>query len=200
MSTETKRSAPATERNRDAIYEVLEREFRCVNSVLEIGSGTGQHAVFFAQKFPALVWQTSDREENHLAINSWIADAPTNNVRAPLSVDVLQVDHVPGSYDAIFSANTAHIMSFPAVTRMFELAGATLSSGGLFCLYGPFKLDGEFTSESNAAFDDALKSQDELMGIRDLERLNELAESSGMRTLRRYTMPANNMLIVWHKE
>jgi len=200
MSTAPKQSAPATERNRDAIHEVLEREYRDVNSVLEIGSGTGQHAVFFAEKFPNLVWQTSDRAENHPAINAWIADAPTDNVRSPLLIDVLHVDHVPGSYDAIFSANTAHIMSFPAVVRMFKLAGVILGSGGLFCLYGPFKLDGEFTSASNEAFDDALKSQDELMGIRDLEALDELAEGNGMRALRRYTMPANNMLIVWQKE
>ncbi|MDE0753507.1 MAG: DUF938 domain-containing protein [Woeseiaceae bacterium] len=194
-----KQNAPATERNRDAILDVLAREFRAVTSVLEIGSGTGQHAVFFAERFPTLRWQTSDRIENHVAINAWVENAGLDNVLPPLVVDVLEVDSVPGDYDGIFSANTAHIMSFAAVIRMFEFVGRVLSAEGLFCLYGPFNLNGEFTSASNAAFDRSLKSQDALMGIRDLEALVDLAGQNGMRELRRYTMPANNMLIVWQK-
>jgi len=200
VSVKKKQSAPATERNRDAILDVLVREFRAVTSVLEIGSGTGQHGVFFAEKFPTLCWQTSDRLENHGAINSWVEDAKLHNVLSPLAVDVLEVDSVPGNYDAVFSANTAHIMSFAAVIRMFELVGRVLSVGGVFCLYGPFNLNAEFTSESNAAFDRSLKSQDTLMGIRDLEALVDLAGQNGMHELRRYTMPANNMLVVWQKD
>lgn len=199
MSVTEKQNAPATERNRDAILDVLAREFRAVTSVLEIGSGTGQHAVFFAERFPTLRWQTSDRIENHVAINAWVENAGLDNVLPPLVVDVLEVDSVPGDYDGIFSANTAHIMSFAAVIRMFEFVGRVLSAEGLFCLYGPFNLNGEFTSASNAAFDRSLKSQDALMGIRDLEVLVDLAGQNGMRELRRYTMPANNMLIVWQK-
>ena len=199
MSVTEKQNAPATERNRDAILDVLAREFRAVTSVLEIGSGTGQHAVFFAERFPTLRWQTSDRIENHVAINAWVENAGLDNVLPPLVVDVLEVDNVPGDYDGIFSANTAHIMSFAAVIRMFEFVGRVLSAEGLFCLYGPFNLNGEFTSASNAAFDRSLKSQDALMGIRDLEALVDLAGQNGMRELRRYTMPANNMLIVWQK-
>lgn len=199
MSVRKKQSAPATERNRNAILDVLVREFHAVTSVLEIGSGTGQHAVFFAENIPTLRWQTSDRLENHAAINAWVEDAELDNVLLPLAVDVLEVDSVPGNYDAVFSANTAHIMSFAAVIRMFELVGRVLSGGGVFCLYGPFNLNGEFTSESNAVFDRSLKSQDALMGIRDLEALVDLAGQSGMRELRRYTMPANNILIVWQK-
>lgn len=199
MSVTEKQNAPATERNRDAILDVLAREFRAVTSVLEIGSGTGQHAVFFAERFPTLRWQTSDRIENHVAINAWVENAGLDNVLPPLVVDVLEVDSVPGDYDGIFSANTAHIMSFAAVIRMFEFVGRVLSAEGLFCLYGPFNLNGEFTSASNAAFDRSLKSQDALMGIRDLEALVDLAGQNGMRELRRYTMPANNMLIVWQK-
>jgi cyclopropane fatty-acyl-phospholipid synthase-like methyltransferase len=199
VSVTEKQNAPATERNRDAILDVLAREFRAVTSVLEIGSGTGQHAVFFAERFPALRWQTSDRIENHVAINAWVENAGLDNVLPPLVVDVLEVDSVPGDYDGIFSANTAHIMSFAAVIRMFEFVGRVLSAEGLFCLYGPFNLNGEFTSASNAAFDRSLKSQDALMGIRYLEALVDLAGQNGMRELRRYTMPANNMLIVWQK-
>ncbi len=194
-----KQSAPATERNRDAILGVLTREFRAATSVLEIGSGTGQHAVFFAESFPALRWQTSDRLENHAAINAWVEDAGLDNVLSPLEIDVLDVDSVAGHYDGIFSANTAHIMSFAAVIKMFGLVGRVLSDDGLFCLYGPFNLNGEFTSESNAAFDRSLKSQDASMGIRDLEAIVDLAGQNGMRELRRYTMPANNMLVVWQK-
>jgi len=199
VSVTEKQNAPATERNRDAILDVLAREFRAVTSVLEIGSGTGQHAVFFAERFPTLRWQTSDRIENHVAINAWVENAGLDNVLPPLVVDVLEVDSVPGDYDGIFSANTVHIMSFAAVIRMFEFVGRVLSAEGLFCLYGPFNLNGEFTSASNAAFDRSLKSQDALMGIRDLEALVDLAGQNGMRELRRYTMPANNMLIVWQK-
>lgn len=199
MAVIKKQNAPATERNRDAIMDVLAREFRAVTSVLEIGSGTGQHAVFFADNFPTLRWQTSDRLENHAAINGWVEDAGLDNVLSPLDVDVLEVDRVAGHYDGVFSANTAHIMSFAAVTRMFELVGRVLGADGLFCLYGPFNLNGEFTSESNAVFDRSLKSQDALMGIRDLEALVDLAGQNGMRELRRCTMPANNMLIVWQK-
>ena len=199
MSVTEKQNAPATERNRDAILGVLTREFRAVTSVLEIGSGTGQHAVFFAEGFPTLRWQTSDRIENHAAINAWVEDSGLDNVLSPLVIDVLEVDSVPGHYDGVFSANTAHIMSFAAVVRMFEVVGRVLASDGLFCLYGPFNLNGEFTSESNAAFERSLKSQDALMGIRDLEVLVDLARQNGMRELRRYTMPANNMLIVWQK-
>jgi cyclopropane fatty-acyl-phospholipid synthase-like methyltransferase len=199
VSVTEKQNAPATERNRDAILDVLAREFRAVTSVLEIGSGTGQHAVFFAERFPTLRWQTSDRIENHVAINAWVENAGLDNVLPPLVVDVLEVDSVPGDYDGIFSANTVHIMSFAAVIRMFEFVGRVLSAEGLFCLYGPFNLNGEFTSASNAAFDRSLKSQDALMGIRDLEALVDLAGQNGMRELRWYTMPANNMLIVWQK-
>ena len=165
----------------------------------KIGSGTGEHAVYFARELPWLNWQTSDREQNHEGINAWISDASLTNVARPVSLDVEKVAGVPGTYDAVFSANTAHIMSFDAVQCMFRLVGDCLSSNGCFCLYGPFKLDGEFTSESNAAFDSSLKTQDPAMGIRDLESLHGLAADRGMKHERSYAMPANNMLIVWRK-
>lgn len=192
-------NAPATERNRDSILEVLRNEFEHAESVLEIGSGTGQHAVFFARKLPWLDWQTSDREQNHDGINAWLSDAALENVLPPLSLDVEEVGEVPGEYDAVFSANTAHIMNFDAVKCMFTIVGGRLATKGCFCLYGPFKVDGDFTSESNEAFDSSLRSQDPRMGIRDLESLHELASDNGLRHDRSYAMPANNMLIVWRK-
>ncbi len=194
-----KPSAPATERNRDAILAVLEVEFRHSKSVLEIGSGTGQHAVFFGRKMPWLGWQTSDRRQNHDGIDAWLAEASLANVRAPLDLDVEKCAEVPGAYDAIFSANTAHIMSFDAVKCMFSLAGRCLPTGGRFCLYGPFNIDGEFTSESNQHFDQSLRASNALMGIRALESLDELARENNLQQSGRYAMPANNMIVVWEK-
>lgn len=192
-------NAPATERNRESILDVLRNEFENVQSVLEIGSGTGQHAVFFARELAWLNWQTSDREQNHDGINAWLRGASLANVAAPLSLDVEKVDEIPGDYDAVFSANTAHIMNFDAVKCMFTIVGRCLASNGCFCLYGPFRVAGNFTSESNAAFDMSLKSQDPRMGIRDLESLHKLAGDNGLAHDKSYAMPANNMLIVWRK-
>lgn len=194
-----KPTAPATERNRAAILEVLTAELKHAKLVLEIGSGTGQHAVYFANELPTLYWQTSDRVENHPGIVAWVEDAKLSNIGLPLALDVLQVSAVEGNFDAVFSANTAHIMGFDAVVRMFQLVGRTLSEEGVFCLYGPFNLDGEFTSSSNEAFDRSLRSQDSSMGIRDLEKLVALGVKNDLQLLRRYTMPANNMLVIWQK-
>ena len=192
--------APATRRNRDAILTVLTDEFREARSVLEIGSGTGQHAVYFAAALPGLQWQTSDRGSNHDGINAWISSAKLGNLAPPLDLDVLHTTDLDGNYDAVFSANTAHIMSFAAVERMFELVGRVLPDAGLFCLYGPFNVGGEFTSESNERFDRSLRSQDPDMGIRELSELDQLAASGGLAQVRRYAMPANNMLVVWEKQ
>ena len=195
-----KPDAPATRRNRDAILAVLADEFRNARSVLEIGSGTGQHAVYFATALPNLYWQTSDRRMNHAAINAWIASADLGNLAPPLDLDVLQTTEPDGVYDSAFSANTAHIMSLAAVERMFELVGRILPAAGLFCLYGPFNVDGEFTSESNERFDRSLRSQDPDMGIRDLSELDQPAARCELVQVRRYAMPANNLLVVWQKQ
>ena len=199
MSVDEKPNAPATERNRESILEVLRAEFASVRSVLEIGSGTGQHAVFFARELPWLTWQTSDRAQYHDGISAWLTYAALTNVAPPLCLDVEVVEDLPGKYDAVFSANTAHIMSVAAVKCMFALVSNGLASNGCFCLYGPFKIDGEFTSESNAAFDASLKTQDPQMGIRGLDSLHELAACNGLTHDKSYGMPANNMLIVWRK-
>ncbi len=194
-----KPNAPATERNREAILQVLQEEFRDVRSVLEIGSGTGQHAVWFGRALGHLTWQSSDREVNHAGISAWITDAGLENVLLPLALDVQGSGQLSDSYTAVFSANTAHIMSFPAVECMFGIVGACLTEGGIFCLYGPFNQNGAFSSPSNETFDASLKSQDGSMGIRDLEDLDALAESNGMSRVRLYAMPANNNLVVWQK-
>lgn len=193
-------SAPATERNREAILEILTDQFSSRSSVLEIGSGTGQHAVYFASRLPHLIWQTSDRVQNHAGINAWIDSAAESNVKRPLEIDVQSPPPIAASYEAVFSANTAHIMSAKAIEAMFELVGTALSAGGgIFCLYGPFNRSGEFTSESNARFDASLRSQDPLMGIRNLEDMDTLAEREGMQRHRLYAMPANNFVVIWRR-
>ncbi len=195
----TKPHAPASGRNRQAILEVISIVFGDCSSVLEIGSGTGQHAVFFAGAMPWLNWQPSDLAGNHQGIKSWIADSGLENVRDPLSLDVEQADGVDGEYGGVFSANTAHIMSVAAVRCMFDVVGRLLTPAGAYCLYGPFNLDGEFTSQSNERFDQSLRSQDPAMGIRDLEELDGFAGKAAMRREKVYAMPANNLLVVWRK-
>ncbi len=191
--------APHTRRNSEPILEVLRHEFRRANSVLEIGSGTGQHAVAFAAELGHLVWQTSDLEQNHAGIRAWLADASLPNLREPLSLDVRTATLGGKVYDAAFSANTAHIMSIAAVKKMFALVAGALQSGGVFCLYGPFRQDGEFNTSSNAEFHESLRSQDSAMGIRHLEELDEFATTGRMRRERLYAMPANNLIAVWQK-
>jgi cyclopropane fatty-acyl-phospholipid synthase-like methyltransferase len=193
-------NSPASERNKRPILEVLRTEFREVRHVLEIGSGTGQHAVFFAREMPHLRWQTSDLAENHESIRARLATHAPRNVEPPLLLDVDDVEAlVPDGIDAVFSSNTAHIMSVRAVHRMFALVGRSLAAGGKFCLYGPFNFDGEFSSESNARFDASLRQRKATMGIRDLGDLDEYASESGMSRTRLYAMPAMNYIAVWEK-
>jgi len=192
-------NSPAAARNSDAILAVIRHEFSSARAVLEIGSGTGQHAVRFAAELPGLTWQPSDLAQHHEGIQAWIAARGGDNIREPLLLDVRKSGPIAGPYDAIFSANTAHIMSFDAVTAMFELAGRVLEPGGVFCLYGPFNLRGAFTSSSNEAFDSALRARDPAMGIRDLAELERLAGDNRMVLRRRYAMPANNMVLVFAK-
>lgn len=196
----TKPNSPAAERNKNAILQVISEEFRDCKTILEVGSGTGQHAVYFAANMPWLTWQTSDRPTCHVDIHSWLDDAGLDNVIAPMELDVEKPNRYDIRFDAVFSANTAHIMSIAAVERMFELVGGCLTSGGKFCLYGPFNQDGAFTSDSNRNFDANLKSQDPVMGIRDLESLHDFALANGLQQANLYAMPANNMIAVWIRQ
>lgn len=191
--------APATARNRNAILEALRFEFRDCVSVFEIASGTGQHAVHFAAAMPWLVWQTSELQENHEGICTWIRSAGLPNVRLPFEYAAGSVSRVNGPFDAVFSANTAHIMSIGEVGNMFADVSQLLNPGGKFCLYGPFNERGRFTSDSNATFDASLRARKSTMGIRDREELNRLARGNGMVDCGQYAMPANNQLLVWQK-
>ena len=186
-------------RNAAPILEILKREFRDSQRVLEIGSGTGQHAVTFSAALDHLLWQTSDLDENHAGINAWIEASELDNVAAPLSMDTRTASVDADIYDAVYSSNTAHIMGIDAVENMYSLVGAALPTGGIFCLYGPFRLDGQFNTRSNAAFDNNLRGRDPVMGIRDLESLDRFAGAHGLRRQRLYAMPSNNYVAVWQK-
>ena len=189
----------ACERNRAPILEVLRIELAGRSRLLEIGSGTGQHAVYFAPEFPGLVWQTSDVVQNHPDIRAWLDEAGLANVLPPLALDVCEDEWPSDSYDAVFSSNTAHWMSWPEVECLIAGVGEVLQAGGAFCLYGPFNYRGEYTSESNGRFDRWLKARDPSSGIRDFEAVDELARKAGMTLRQDYEMPANNRVLAWSK-
>ena len=192
--------APASVRNAAPILGVLRREIRDRAKVFEIGSGTGQHAIAFAAALRGVAWQTSDLVQSHAGIRAWIEEAGLGNVLPPIEFDVLSARAPTAAYDAVFSANTAHIMSYEAVRRMFALAGTMLRPRGIFCLYGPFSRGGRFSTTSNEAFDASLRARNPAMGIRDLDDMDGLAGDSGMVRKRIYAMPANNLLVVWSRE
>jgi len=188
----------ACEQNKDPILAVLRQELARCRSVLEIGSGTGQHAVHFGRHLPHLTWQTSDLAELHPGIMAWLKGAGLDNVLPPLALDVNGA-WPAARFDAVFSANTTHILSWPQVQRMFGGIGEMLEAGGVFCLYGPFNYGGRYTSPSNARFDMWLRARDPASGVRDFEALDALATDAGMRLACDHEMPANNRILVWHK-
>lgn len=192
--------AESSEQNKQPILEVLLHYLPQATRVLEIGSGTGQHGVFFSQQFPHLEWHASDREEHHPGIRAWMDEAGRDNLLGPHCLDVNQSDWPEHAYDAVFSANTAHIMDWPSVINMFRGVGHILRPGGVFCLYGPFNYGGAYTSESNARFDRWLRDRDPESGIRNFEDLCALAEENGMHLLDDHEMPANNRTLVWEKD
>jgi len=187
------------ERNKLPILSVITPLLENKTNLLEIGSGTGQHAVFFAEQLPHLSWQTSDRVENHTDIHRWLDDSPATNINLPIQLDVIEDPWPEQPFDAIYSANTAHIMSWKAVQAFFEGVGNSLEMNGIFILYGPFNYHGKFTSESNEMFEQWLKRIDPERGIRDFEAVCLLAKNAGMKLLEDYEMPSNNRILVWQK-
>lgn len=191
--------AESSEQNKFPILAVLQRYCADAETVLEIGSGTGQHAVFFAEQFPHLTWLASDQLEYHTGIQQWLEESALTNMKGPLLLDVNQEEWPVEKTDFVFSANTVHIMSWPSVQNMFVGIGQVLNQGGLFCLYGPFNYNGEFSSESNARFDLWLKQRDPVSGVRDFEALQQLAEKADLVFVEDVEMPANNRILVWKK-
>ena len=189
----------ACENNQAPIFEVLQTAFASRRHVLEIGSGTGQHSVYLAPRLPQLVWQTSELPEHHAGIAAWHAERPAPNLRAPLNFDLARSDWPAGAYDVVFTSNTVHIVAWPLVQRMFSLVGQALPAGGIFAIYGPFNYGGQFTSESNRAFDGWLRARDPHSGLRHVEEVLALANAAGLQLLQDHTMPANNRLLVLEK-
>lgn len=180
----------ASERNRAPILAILKRAFKDSKRVLEIGSGTGQHAAYFSAELPHLVWQASDVAENLPGIRAWVTDP------APIELDV-DKDWPAVKADAVYSANTCHIMSWGQVERMF--AGIGKLAPAVLALYGPFNYNGRHTSESNARFDAMLRARDSASGLRDFEAVDALAQSVGLLLQEDHAMPANNRLLVFRK-
>jgi SAM-dependent methyltransferase len=226
--TPMKPYAESSEVNKVPILAVLKDIFAEHKRVLEIASGTGQHAVYFGRELPHLTWQPSELPQHLPGIQAWLDEAQLPNVLAPLAIDVndahwpfiksVRPELVEGqalsitvrpevskdeglpdstSPDAIFNANTVHIISWPEVECMFAHIARVIEPGGCVCLYGPYNYGGKFTSESNARFDAWLKSRDPNSGVRDFEAVNRLATSHGLELLRDIAMPSNNRILVW---
>lgn len=190
----------ACERNRDPILAGLRVVFADRHLVLEIGSGTGQHAVHFARHLPHLIWQPSDVGAHLAGIHTWTDEARLTNLCDPVEIDINQPAWPEIGADAVFTANTLHIVSWPVVERLFERVAALLPAAGIFAVYGPFNDGGRFTSDSNAAFDAMLREREPASGIRDVEAVDALARQTGFGLRDDRGLPANNRLIVWQRE
>jgi SAM-dependent methyltransferase len=196
--------APSCERNRDPILAVLRYHFADSRHVLEIGSGTGQHAVHFAAAMPWLTWQCSDRAENLPDTIQWLDEANLPNTPPPIELDVATGPWPMQAFDVVFSANTLHIMSWPDVELFFDgVARLCKHVGGYeltLAIYGPFNYDGNYSSDSNREFDAWLHARDLRMGIRDFEAVDALAKKAGLALVDDLAMPANNRLLVWRHQ
>ncbi|WP_346949476.1 DUF938 domain-containing protein [Dyella sp.] len=193
-----KPNAPSCDRNREPILAVLREHFAGRRDALEIGSGTGQHAVYFAAAMPWLSWQCSDRVENLPGMQLWLDEAGLPNTPAPLQLDVGGA-WPAHRYDAVFSANTLHIMSWPEVETLFARLADATTGDAVLAIYGPFNYGGHYSSDSNAVFDQWLKARGAHMAIRDAEAVNALAARAGFRAVADIAMPANNRCLVWRR-
>lgn len=187
------------ENNKDPILRVLRNHFEKPGKVLEIASGTGQHACYFATQMPWLDWQCSDLADNIASLNLRIDAAQLERLPSAIALDVTQTSWPSEPVDYVFTANSLHIMPATAVSEFFSHLKKILLQGGTLCIYGPFKYDGKFTSDSNANFDLWLKQRNSLSGIRDFEMIEVAANEIGLTLLEDNIMPANNQLLVWQK-
>ncbi len=193
--------APATGRNRDAIAAVLERVLPETGLMVEIGAGSGQHAAYFAARFPGLVWQPTEPDPAARAsIKAWAAQAGAPNLRPPLDLDVTGAVWPVAEADAVFCANMIHIAPWQCCLGLMAGAGRILTEGGVLVLYGPFKRDGSHTAPSNADFDAGLKSRDPAWGVRDLADVTEAALDNGLTLGETVAMPANNLIAVFRRQ
>ncbi|PPC89374.1 MAG: methylase [Methylobacter sp.] len=199
MSATPKPFSQACENNKQPILDILSTAFTRSATVWEIGSGTGQHACYFASKLPHMQWQPTDRVENLAGIEQWRLESRLDNVLPALALDVADVDWPGQAIEALFTANTLHIMSWRLVEILFQRLSGYLTEHAVACIYGPFNYGGRFTSDSNANFDQWLKSRDPDSGVRDFEAVVVLAAQAGLTLVSDNTMPANNRLLIFNK-
>jgi len=196
----------AADRNKEAIGDAIEALLNHSTTVLEIGSGSGQHAVYLCRRFGHLQWQVTEQSQYLEGLQAVVSDASLDNILNPFELEVsavaddgLTVKGMESNYSLVYSANTSHIMRFDQVPSLFTVAGHYLHGDGCFALYGPFKENGQHNSDGNRDFDASLRSQDSRMGIRDIEALKEFASASGLTLTDQISMPANNRILLWRK-
>ena len=199
LSPEDLPYSPASERNKQPIGEVLQQWLVDDARVLEIGAGTGQHAVYFSSRMPNMHWQATDVAANIESIHARFEQEASGRLPDPLTLDVRDSDWPPGPFDAVFSANTLHIMPFELTPKLLEGAARVLAPGGLLLCYGPFMDQGVHTSDSNRRFDASLRERDPYMGIRDTAEIFPMAEAVGLVLKADISMPANNRVLVFGK-
>ena len=191
--------APSCDENWQPILQCIKGLFTEPETLLEIGSGTGQHAVYLCPHLPHLRWQPSDLADQIEGMEQWFKDAELPQILSPKTLDVSEENWLDDPVAYVFTANTTHIMSWQKVQHMFAGIGRHLKSGGLFAQYGPFNYNGEYTSPSNARFDDWLKQRDPQSGIRHFEDLAQLARENSLILHSDNEMPQNNRILVWQK-
>ncbi len=199
MTAIEKPYSPSCERNRESILAVLAKYLPGKRRVLEIGSGTGQHAVHFVAAIPQWQWQCSDRAENLPGIRLWLADTALPNTPEPIELDVASGEWPSDRYNAVFSANTLHIMGWDDVQALFRRLPNVLEDDALVVIYGPFNDDGHFSSDTNAQFDQSLRARAPQMGIRDQSAVDALAQAAGLKFIAAIPMPANNRCLIWQR-
>jgi len=191
--------AESCDENKQPILDVLKEVFCDSGKLLEIGSGTGQHAVYFSEHLPHLSWQPTEMEDQLAGIKLWMQDTAHDRIQSPCILDVSDESWPFDNMDYAFTANTTHIVSWLHVIGMFKGVSKALKSGGQFAQYGPFNYNGQYTSESNARFDVWLKQRDPASGIRNFQNLEKLAADNDMVLVKDFEMPANNRILVWRK-
>lgn len=196
----TKPFSEACERNREHILKVMKEVITSDDrKLLEIGSGTGQHAVYLAPHFPHMIWVTSDVKANHAGINMWLNESGAPNIVGPGEFEVGKDSFPNGTFDLVFTANTFHIMHWKECKTLMKMLGRNLQEGAQVLIYGPFNYNGSFTSPSNSQFDKSLKVQDPMMGIRNFEDVVNNMKKNGLSLSKDYEMPSNNRLLVFMK-
>ena len=197
--TYKKEYAPACDRNCRVILDVLREILARSETVLEVGSGTGQHAVYFADHLPHVRLTPSDRPGHLDSIRAWSGEAQLDNLRPPVELDLLDDVLDTGTFDAMLCINTIHIVAWEGTERLFRLAADRLSAGGILYVYGPYRYADRPLEPSNESFDEWLRARDPDSGVRDFDAVNQLAVQAGLELQGDIAMPANNRSIWWRK-